>query len=50
MIFMTKQKICVTVDEKMLGSVERMLESGQFRNRSHVMEFGLRKLMEVEDE
>jgi|TARA_Y100000310_G_C20652362_1_gene800131 Arc/MetJ-type ribon-helix-helix transcriptional regulator len=47
---MTKQKISVTVDEKMLSLVERMLESGKFRNRSHVMEFGLRKLLEVEDE
>ena len=47
---MGKQKISVTVDEKMLGLVERMLETGKFRNRSHVMEFGLRKLMEVEDE
>ena len=47
---MVKQKISVTVDENMLGLVERMLESGKFRNRSHVVEFGLRKLMEVEDE
>ena len=47
---MTKQKISVTVDENMLGLVERMLETGKFRNRSHVMEFGLRKLLEVEDE
>jgi Arc/MetJ-type ribon-helix-helix transcriptional regulator len=47
---MGKRKISVTVDEDMLGSVERMLESGRFRNRSHVMEFGLRKLMEVGDE
>ena len=43
---MVKQKISVTVDEKMLGLVGRMLESGKFRNRSHVMEFGLRKLLE----
>jgi Arc/MetJ-type ribon-helix-helix transcriptional regulator len=46
---MVKQKISVTVDEKMLGLVERMLEGGKFRNRSHVIEFGLRKLMEVEN-
>ena len=46
---MGKQKISVTVDEDMLGSVERMLEGGRFRNRSHAVEFGLRKLMEVED-
>jgi len=47
---MRKQKISVTIDENMLGLVERMLETGKFRNRSHVMEFGLRKLLEVEDE
>jgi len=46
---MGKRKISVTVDENMLGLVERVLENGQFRNRSHVFEFGLRKLLEVED-
>ena len=44
---MGKQKISVTIDENVLCLVERALESGRFRNRSHVFEFGLRKLMEV---
>ena len=44
---MGKQKISVTIDENVLCLVERALESGQFRNRSHVVEFALGKLLEV---
>jgi len=47
---MGKQKISITVDEKMLGLVERVLEDGRFRNRSHVFEFVLGKFMEGENE
>jgi Arc/MetJ-type ribon-helix-helix transcriptional regulator len=43
---MTKQKISVTIDKEMISLVESLLESGEFRNRSHVMEFALGKLME----
>ena len=44
---MGKQKISVTVDEDMLGLVARVVEGGRFRNRSHVVEFALGKLLEV---
>ena len=47
---MSKRKISVTVDENMLGLVARVLEDGRFRNRSHVVEFALGKLLEVGDE
>ena len=42
---MSKRKISVTVDEDVLDLVERVVEGGRFRNRSHVVEFGLRKLL-----
>ena len=42
-----KQKISVTVDEKMIKLIESMLEreenDGLFRNRSHVIEYCLKK-------
>lgn len=47
---MGKQKISVTVDENMLSLVARVVESGRFRNRSHVVEFALNKFMVGEDE
>lgn len=43
---MTKQKISITIDEVLAEKIEKFLENGQFRNRSHVLEYGLRKLME----
>ncbi len=42
---MTKQKISVTIDEKMIKLIERMLEDAKFRNRSHVIEYSLRKFL-----
>ena len=46
---MTKQKISITIDEKMLVIVENLLKEGRFRNRSHVVEFALNKFMDVEN-
>lgn len=46
---MTKQKISVTIDEKLAKGIEKLTENGRFRNRSHVLEYGLRKLMEDEN-
>lgn len=46
---MTKQKISITIDEKMLKLIENMLKEindGRFRNRSHVIEYSLRKFLE----
>ncbi|MCK5615675.1 hypothetical protein KAR91_78145 [Candidatus Pacearchaeota archaeon] len=45
---MVKQKISVTIDEEMVALVETLLENNRFRNRSHVMEFALGRLMEGE--
>ena len=41
-----KSKISVTVDKKILEMIEAKISSGKFRNRSHVIEYGVKKLME----
>lgn len=46
---MGKQKISITIDETLAAKLERLLENGQFRNRSHILEFGLRKLLKDQD-
>jgi Arc/MetJ-type ribon-helix-helix transcriptional regulator len=43
---MGKQKISITIDENLSKNIERMLKDGKFRNRSHVLEFSLRKFLE----
>ena len=43
---MAKQKISITLDEEIAEKIEKLIECGQFRNRSHVLEYGLRKLLE----
>lgn len=40
-----KQKISVTIDEKMIKKIESMLSDAQFRNRSHVIEYSLDKFL-----
>lgn len=47
---MVKQKISVTLDEKMLDIVEKLLADAKFRNRSHIVEFALTKLTEKKKE
>ena len=41
-----KQKITITIDEKTAESVELMLKNALFRNRSHLVEYSLNKLIE----
>lgn len=45
---MAKQKISITVDESMLGVIDNLLknsENGIFRNRSHVIEYSLKRFL-----
>ncbi|MFH1425191.1 MAG: ribbon-helix-helix domain-containing protein [archaeon] len=46
---MGKQKISITIDSILAEKIEKFLKDGRFRNRSHVLEYGLKKLMEVEE-
>jgi len=41
-----KQKISITVETDLIKIINGMLEDGKFRNRSHVVEYSLRKFLE----
>ena len=45
-----KSKISITVDKKILEMIEDKINSGKFRNRSHVIEYCVKKLIEDEEE
>ena len=41
-----KHKMSVTIDEDLVLKVMKSLSSGKFRNKSHVVEYAVRKLLE----
>lgn len=43
-----KQKISISIEEDIVKQIEAMLndKSGSFRNKSHLIEFALNKLMQ----
>lgn len=45
---MAKQKISITLDEEILDLIENMINDkrGIFRNRSHVVEYSVKKLLD----
>ncbi len=45
-----KQKLNITIDEEKVKQIELLVASGRFRNKSHVLEYSLNKLLEVENE
>jgi Arc/MetJ-type ribon-helix-helix transcriptional regulator len=45
---MVKQKISITVDEEMISMIEEMLKDAQFRNRSHVVEYSIKRFLNEE--
>lgn len=40
-----KQKLSITLDEKTIRMVEKTIKEGLFRNKSHVVEFSLNKVL-----
>ena len=40
-----KQKLSVTLDEETLKKVDEIIKEGLFRNKSHVVEFSLNKIL-----
>ena len=40
-----KQKISITLEKDVIEFIERNLQDGRFRNRSHVVEYSLRKFI-----
>lgn len=45
-----KQKLSVTIDEEKVKVIERILEEGLFRNKSHIIEYALIKFLEGKNE
>ena len=44
-----KSKLSITLDEETLLEIQKQLNSGKFRNKSHLVEFAVKKLLEVEN-
>lgn len=40
-----KQKLSITIDEEKVNIIEKLLKEGKFRNKSHIMEYSLNKLL-----
>ena len=43
-----KSKLSVTLDEEIVHEIIKALSTGKFRNKSHVVEFAVKKLLEQE--
>ncbi|MBI1935854.1 hypothetical protein HYS31_05425 [Candidatus Woesearchaeota archaeon] len=44
-----KEKISITLDEGTVLGIHEAISSGKFRNKSHVVEYAVKKLLEVEN-
>ena len=40
-----KEKISITVEKETIEAIEREIAEGTFRNRSHAIEFAVKKMM-----
>tara|TARA_Y100000310_G_scaffold296553_1_gene328889 strand:+ start:265 stop:462 length:198 start_codon:yes stop_codon:yes gene_type:complete len=43
-----KQKLSVTLDEELVQEIVRLRSTGKFRNKSHIVEFAVKKLLETD--
>jgi Arc/MetJ-type ribon-helix-helix transcriptional regulator len=41
-----KNKLSISIEEETLGKLDQYVRGGQFRNKSHVVEFAIKKFME----
>ena len=46
---MMKHKLSVTLDEELVRGIISSLSSGKFRNKSHVVEYAVKKFLEEQD-
>ena len=44
-----KQKLSITVEEEAIKRIESYVSEGSFRNKSHVIEFALNKLIKEKE-
>ncbi len=42
-----KQKISISIDEETIQNIEKFIENGTFRNKSHAVEFAVNKVLEL---
>ncbi len=45
-----KTKISITIDEATIHQIEERLKEGMFRNKSHIIEYSVQKLLRNTDE
>ena len=46
-----KQKLSITIGEEKIKLIEKLLKEGKFRNKSHILEYGLDMLFkEIKNE
>ena len=41
-----KEKICISIDTETLFKIQERVSKGSFRNRSHIIEFAVKKLLD----
>ena len=44
-----KHKLSVTLDEDLVAEINEALSTGKFRNKSHIIEYAVKKLLEEEN-
>ena len=44
-----KNKLSVTLNEEVVDEITKAISSGKFRNKSHVIEYAVKKLLEEEN-
>jgi len=44
-----KSKLSITLDEKLVAEILKALSTGKFRNKSHVVEYAVKKLLEEQE-
>ena len=45
-----KEKLSITVEKETVELLEKLIEEGRFRNKSHALEYSLRKITGGENE
>ncbi|MBS3168702.1 hypothetical protein J4216_06245 [Candidatus Woesearchaeota archaeon] len=45
-----KKKISISIDEKTIELVDKILNEGTFRNKSHLIEYSVKKFLEEKKE
>ncbi|MBS3092948.1 ribbon-helix-helix protein, CopG family [Candidatus Pacearchaeota archaeon] len=45
-----KQKLSITIDEDLIEKLKKVVDSGRFRNKSHLVEFSLSEFLKEADD